>query len=80
MVKKMAKEIFYQLYARTSEQILPIIKGKNVVSFDVFDTLLKRDVMNPTDVFDIMERNLRERKKFYVHNFADKRKQSRRRG
>ena len=76
MVKKKAKEIFYRLYARTSEQILPIIKGKNIISFDVFDTLLKRDVMNPTDVFDLMERDLRERKKLYIHNFADKRREA----
>lgn len=26
-----------------------------IVTFDIFDTLLKRDVLHPTDVFEIVE-------------------------
>lgn len=29
-----------------------------IVSFDVFDTLLKRDVKRPTDIFDVMSENI----------------------
>ncbi|HFI0632503.1 TPA: HAD family hydrolase [Streptococcus suis] len=29
-----------------------------IVSFDVFDTLLKRDVKQPTDIFDVMSKNI----------------------
>ena len=28
-----------------------------VTSFDIFDTLLARTVENPTDIFDIIEKN-----------------------
>jgi len=30
---------------------------QNVTSFDVFDTLIARNVINPTDIFDIIEHN-----------------------
>lgn len=32
------------------------LKGIKVVSFDIFDTLLKRDVKRPTDLFQVVER------------------------
>lgn len=47
-------------------------KGYDVISFDVFDTLLKRDVMFPTEVFDFVENNLNQ--KYGFHScFAKKR-------
>ena len=30
----------------------------NVVSFDIFDTLLKRDVFFPADVFKLVEKKI----------------------
>jgi len=35
--------------------LIEICKRYDVISFDVFDTLLKRDVMSPTDVFKLIE-------------------------
>lgn len=32
--------------------------GYDVVSFDIFDTLLKRNVLHPTDIFSIMEKKV----------------------
>lgn len=37
------------------------IKRYKVVSFDIFDTLLKRDVFKPRDVFRIVENNIKKR-------------------
>ena len=39
------------------------------VSFDVFDTLLKRKVNNPNDVFNLMQRAVQDK----ISNFAQKR-------
>ncbi|BAL84061.1 hypothetical protein SELR_23530 [Selenomonas ruminantium subsp. lactilytica TAM6421] len=36
------------------------IASHDIVSFDIFDTLLMRKVLFPTDVFDIVEKRLRE--------------------
>ncbi len=38
-------------------QLKNILASYRYVSFDIFDTLLKRDVQFPTDVFDIVERD-----------------------
>lgn len=47
-------------------------KKYDVISFDVFDTLLKRDVMSPTEVFDLVEKKLDT--KYGFHScFAKKR-------
>lgn len=37
------------------EQILRVAQSVDVVSFDVFDTILHRTAMNPTDLFGLME-------------------------
>ena len=37
-----------------SEKIIEEIKYYKAVSFDIFDTLLKRNVTEPTDVFEII--------------------------
>ena len=40
------------------EEIKKIIDEKKVVSFDIFDTLLFRNLYQPTDVFRIMEKEI----------------------
>ena len=37
------------------------LEGYAAVSFDIFDTLLKRDVWRPSDVFELVEREYRRR-------------------
>ena len=36
-------------------EIINIIKEYEIVSFDIFDTLLKRDVSSPIEVFNLIE-------------------------
>lgn len=52
-------------------EILELIKNKNVVSFDIFDTLLLRNVAQPIDIFKILDRIVKE--KFNILNFLKKR-------
>ena len=51
------------------EAIMKLIDGKRVVSFDVFDTLLFRNLYKPTDIFRIMEKAVSE--KYDVDNFCE---------
>ena len=78
MLKSTAKKIIYQVNARAPEKILPLLDGKSIVSFDVFDTLLKRDVAAPEDVFTLMERELRAEKP-ESEGFAELRKEAEKR-
>ncbi len=50
-----------------ADKILKEIKNYDIVSFDIFDTLLKRNVKEPTDVFSYME------KKYQINGFREKR-------
>jgi predicted HAD superfamily hydrolase len=43
-------------FAAHAEILRPLIEQADIVSFDVFDTLLVRPFVNPTDVFLMMER------------------------
>lgn len=38
------------------QKIKKIIDSKNIISFDIFDTLIRRMVKNPHDIFDLVER------------------------
>lgn len=49
------------------------INRYNVISFDIFDTLIKRNVDNPTDVFDLVEREYNKRNLKRISNFKIKR-------
>lgn len=44
-----------RLETSTTEEIIKKIAPYNIISFDIFDTLLKRDVPIPSDVFSIVE-------------------------
>lgn len=52
------------------EEVMSIIKSKSIktVSFDIFDTLLCRPSLNPTDIFYIIDGIVREK---YGINFID---------
>lgn len=60
MLKEQIKKIIYNGMALKEEEILKTIQQKNIVSFDVFDTLLKREVAAPEDVFEFVQHRLRK--------------------
>lgn len=55
------------------DEIKNKIINVDVVSFDIFDTLLKRNVKNPSDIFTIMERIFRRERKIDICDFKNKR-------
>ena len=49
------------------------ISKYDVVSFDIFDTLLKRNVLRPEDVFDLVEDRYNHLHENKIHNFKRQR-------
>ena len=58
----------------TSEKIRQLIDKNEVISFDLYDTLIMRTVCNPNDVFKIVERKLEKKtgKKIAYYDFSKK--------
>ena len=52
-------------------EIINLVKNKKVISFDIFDTLLFRNVAKPVDIFKIMENILKN--KYGIIDFTKKR-------
>ncbi|KRL56462.1 hypothetical protein FD35_GL002098 [Furfurilactobacillus rossiae DSM 15814] len=56
-VIKQRLKYFLQAYPTVNVDYLwKSIQSYQIVSFDIFDTLIKRDISNPTDVFKLLER------------------------
>lgn len=75
MIKGLIKKLIYKICAKTDLRILPILEKKTIVSFDVFDTLVKRDTEDPSYVFDLMEKELKIGKKTYAEGFSSLRQE-----
>lgn len=59
----------------TKKDIIEKAKGANVVSFDLFDTLVTRIVYSYTDIFDLVDIRLKE-KKIDIFDFSKNRLQA----
>ena len=55
VIKKIIEKILYAFCSKKEKDLYKIIDEYNYVSFDIFDTLIKRNVKDPTDIFDIVE-------------------------
>ena len=61
MLKEQIQKIIYNSVALKEEKILRKIQQKNIISFDVFDTLVTRKVETPQGIFSVMsEKMLRD--------------------
>lgn len=58
-MKKIIKRILASKYYTDLDDIITAIKKSEclTVSFDIFDTLIKRNVQHPQDVYDLLEKN-----------------------
>ncbi|MFR1827797.1 MAG: HAD-IA family hydrolase [Clostridium butyricum] len=54
------------------ERIYKKFQSYEYISFDIFDTLIKRDVVNPKDIFFLVEKKL-ENMNINIHNYRIKR-------
>ena len=52
-----------------NDDVYELIDKNEIISFDVYDTLLQRDVENPTDLFIFLEKEIISRGES-VHGFA----------
>lgn len=48
-------------YRKNEKELKQLIEQYDAISFDLFDTLVMRKVLEPTDVFDIVEQQARKR-------------------
>lgn len=53
-------------------KLYKIIQGYNYVSFDIFDTLLKRDIVNPKDIFVLIQKKI-NKMNIELEGYAEKR-------
>ena len=72
-IKKRIKHIVNSYPRLTANQIIKKISDFDVVSFDIFDTLLKRDVAVETDVFEYIGRMYFNRFGVNIPEFREKR-------
>ena len=49
---------FYSYFACRIEDVFNFLNRKEVISFDIFDTLITRLIYNPDDIFMLMERKI----------------------
>ena len=56
-----------------NRKLKKLIDSHDVVSFDIFDTLIKRNCFNPTDIFDIVEMKYNENYEKKISKFREKR-------
>lgn len=74
---KMLQQVKDKLNTASSIDVASIInqiEKYDIVSFDIFDTLLKRNVKNPTDVFEYIE-NKHNKADFCERRIAAEKKQ-----
>ena len=51
-------KVFYPHFANVVKNVFTYLNRKEVVSFDIFDTLITRLIYNPDDIFMLMERKI----------------------
>lgn len=73
-IKKIIENLFYLFIAeKNDKKILKKIDKYKYVSFDIFDTLIKRSVGKPSDVFTLVEKNYNENNSEKISNFMKNR-------
>lgn len=50
-----------RFYNKNEDELLDKIKANDAISFDLFDTLVMRKTLEPTDVFDIVEKRIQKK-------------------
>ena len=66
---------FQNVQGITKEKLAELVSGKDAVSFDLFDTLIMRQVLFPSDVIELTNLKLKE-KNICIENFCEKRQQA----
>ena len=56
MLKNFIKKCFINIFSTPIFNLENKLLNYDVISFDIFDTLIKRDIKEPTDVFELIEK------------------------
>lgn len=62
----------YKTLKRTKEELKTLIEKHDAISFDIFDTLIMRTTLDPLDVLDYTEEELRENYHIDIKDFYKK--------
>ena len=54
-IKNIIRNLMYSGNPVNAEVLIAAIKGYKAVSFDIFDTLLKRNINEPSDIFSLIK-------------------------
>lgn len=55
-------------YKKSKEELKKELQQYDAISFDVFDTLIMRRILNPEDIFEMVDARIRI-KKIYITDF-----------
>lgn len=76
LIKKIFENLFYLLFSVSDkEDIIKEIKNYEYISFDIYDTLIKRDTKEPEDLFKLVEEEYNNKHDKKI-NFVDDRKKA----
>lgn len=59
-------------YKKSKEELKKELQQYDAISFDVFDTLIMRRILNPEDIFEMVDARIRI-KKIYITDFKKRR-------
>lgn len=71
--KKQIKRLLSRFVLSNTDKILSEIQNASVVSFDIFDTLIKRDVPSPADVHPLVGRRYLEQTGTEIADYQERR-------
>lgn len=59
----------YQYNAQSKDQCLDVLMNYDIISFDIFDTLITRKVINPSVILELLETYVNE--KYHIEDFKN---------
>lgn len=68
-------KLFDRYFRENVDTVVGIASGHDIISFDIFDTLIARKAFNPSDAFKLIQKKLKE-KNINIENYFDLRKEA----
>lgn len=60
----------YLRFGYSQDKIIKKVEGYSHVSFDIYDTIIKRDICRNTQIFELMENELKQDGSIYADGFC----------
>lgn len=75
-LKNLIRKITDLLFAYDEQSLKKVIHRYEMVSFDIFDTLVKRDVRNPEDIFSLVQVSYNQFAEDKIDDFKEQRQKA----